>query len=701
MRSFNALVVAAALLPIPTFAQDTAPGSSPRTTIVFDGSGSMWGRIDGRTKLEIAREALLDTLDTLSPASEIGLIAYGHRVKGRCDDIETLVPVGEGARSIPAIASAVMGIRPKGKTPLTDAVRRAAEELRYTEEAATVVLVTDGIETCEADPCALAAELEEAGIGFTAHIVGFGLTEDEGRQVRCLAENTGGRFILADDGEALADALARTVAAAPPEPEPRPSLPARVYLRVFDGVRSEGAAETLSLAHGNRRHGFSGARLLSPDGEPVDEDRVEFTNHPPAMRIPADLLAGGDDIATIHAALEDGPHTLELTFRDGPTARLPFEVTAGMEAVVDLEYALASVRPKLVHAPGGRDWGYGGSGNNYLHYLRWHPVVDGGAAERPVLDGDGALPPGEYEVRAKLGQAVAEQRVTLAPGERFTGEIVFDAALVTVHIRTPEGLVTERIESRYCAPDLVDSEPAECRGRARKRAQHVNVGEPLIVDAYRDGRARQTRALRRVTLDPSEAGGTVTLVLKAGERPDDRASAEAREPSEAPSETRSEAPSGAAATRPAGTTDGAITFYAYTGSLETRAETCAEPIDLITDFGDGLLVLKQRSGSRTLDLRLAIACTAKGPTLGSCVGAHADDPTRNVVGPRIEGPRDDVRLVRAPGAMIVVQDGEPRTYFACERESLRPFPGLGERPEVVGPDGPLTPDELAAFGQAR
>ena len=660
-----------------------------RVTIVFDGSGSMWGQIDGRTKLEIAREALLDTLDGVSPNTEIGLIAYGHRVKGQCTDIETLVPVGEASRTIPAIASAVLGLKPKGKTPLSDAVRRAAEEMRYTEEAATVVLITDGIETCEADPCALATELEDAGIGFTTHVVGFGLTEDEGRQVQCLAENTGGRFILADDGDALADALTETVAAAPPpevEPEPEPearAVPERVYMRVFDGRDAEGVPTTLSLARGNRRHGFSGARLIGPDGEPIDEARVEFTNHPPAMRIPADLVPGADDVATIHATLDEGPHVLELSFRDGPAARLPFEVTAGMVPVVDLEYALASVRPKLVHAPGGKDWGYGGSGNNYLHYLRWFPVVNGTVADEPVLDGDGALLPGEYEVRAKLGQALATQRVVLEPGDRFTGEIVFDAALVTVHIRTPEGLVTERIEVRYCDPDLVDGEPAGCRGRARKRAQHVNVGEALIVDAYRDRQAAQTRAQRRITLDPSEAGGNIMLVLEAGERV-------AAVPAAAAEVSANPAPEADSAV--------AVAFYASSMDGEAREDACAEPIEVMTEFADGLLTV-QRSRTRSLELQMALACEAQGPVLASCVAAFADGS--DVAGPRIEGPNDELGLIRMPSALVMVEGDRTRTFFACERSDMPPFPSLGERPAVIGPDGPLTASGLAAAGRAR
>lgn len=107
--------------------------------------------------------------------------------------------------------------RPKGKTPLAEAVRQAAESLRYSEDAATVVLITDGLETCSGDPCQLAKDLEANGIDFTAHVVGFDLTEEEGRQISCVAKNTGGQYIAAQDEEQLVSALTKTVVVKKPD----------------------------------------------------------------------------------------------------------------------------------------------------------------------------------------------------------------------------------------------------------------------------------------------------------------------------------------------------------------------------------------------------------------------------------------------------------------------------------------------------
>lgn len=187
---------------------------APRTIIVMDGSGSMWGQIGGRPKLEIAREAVADVVTRLPAGQELGLIAYGHRSKGNCGDIELLVPPGKDTGA--TIVDAVNTMRFLGKTPLSAAVRQAAEALRYGEESATVVLVTDGLETCEADPCALASELEAAGVNFTAHVVGFGLSKEEGAEVACLAENTGGRYIKAANAGELSDALSKAITMAPP-----------------------------------------------------------------------------------------------------------------------------------------------------------------------------------------------------------------------------------------------------------------------------------------------------------------------------------------------------------------------------------------------------------------------------------------------------------------------------------------------------
>lgn len=202
------------LLCLPALAQAQ---EQPRTILVLDASGSMWGQIDGVAKITIAQQVMGELLGTLPEDQELGLTAYGHRTEGDCTDIETLVVPGAGTRG--AISNAVNGIKPRGKTPMTDAVVAAAEALRYTDQPATVILVSDGIETCNPDPCAAARVLEETGVDFTAHVVGFDVSDPEAlAQMQCLADETGGRFLTAANASELGEAL--TEVAAAPEPTP-------------------------------------------------------------------------------------------------------------------------------------------------------------------------------------------------------------------------------------------------------------------------------------------------------------------------------------------------------------------------------------------------------------------------------------------------------------------------------------------------
>ena len=212
-------LLAGALL-LATASVTASEPNQPKTIIVMDGSGSMWGQIDGRPKLEIARETVADVLGKLPPDQTLGLIAYGHRRKGDCKDIELMVAPAPGTSR--QVLKAVNEMRFLGMTPLSEAVRQAAEALRYTEQAATVVLVTDGLETCSMDPCAMGTELEKSGVNFTAHVIGFGLSKDEGAKVACLATNTGGRYLQASDGASLAAALQDVVSEPAPPPPPAP-----------------------------------------------------------------------------------------------------------------------------------------------------------------------------------------------------------------------------------------------------------------------------------------------------------------------------------------------------------------------------------------------------------------------------------------------------------------------------------------------
>src|SRR5690606_15182673 len=206
MTAVTALALTAA--GVPAIAQE-----QPGTILVLDDSGSMWGQIDGVNKIVIAREVVADILADFPEEQNLGFVTYGHRERGQCADIQTVIQPAPGTAS--EIVRIVNELNPRGMTPMTDAVIVAAEALRHTEQAATVILVSDGIETCNPDPCAAARALAQAGIDFTAHVIGFDVKGEAEAllQMQCIAEETGGRFLTADNAAELTKALQQVVAA--------------------------------------------------------------------------------------------------------------------------------------------------------------------------------------------------------------------------------------------------------------------------------------------------------------------------------------------------------------------------------------------------------------------------------------------------------------------------------------------------------
>lgn len=184
-----------------------------------------------------------------------------------------LIPVGP--HNPAAMKAKVQAISPKGKTPLSEAVRQAAQALRYTEERATVVLVSDGLETCDIDPCQLAAELAMSGVDFTVHVIGFDISQEDQERLRCLADKTGGLFLAAGSAGALRDALLTTVAqvkAPLPPVQASVQAPASVDVAVNFDVQWQGPkykSDYISIAHPDQRPGSYVNYTYTREGKPL------------------------------------------------------------------------------------------------------------------------------------------------------------------------------------------------------------------------------------------------------------------------------------------------------------------------------------------------------------------------------------------------------------------------------------------------
>jgi hypothetical protein len=178
-----------------------ATADFPEVMIILDGSGSMWGKAGGEAKIEASKKVLKELVPSLPEEVRLGLTVYGHRHKGRCDDIEIIIPAGSNDRDL--LLEKVNAISPKGKTPIADSIKLVVNELKTKENETTIILVSDGLETCNPDPCGVVRELKKTGIKFILHVVGFDVNAKEKEQLACLAEAGGGVYYGAGNASDL------------------------------------------------------------------------------------------------------------------------------------------------------------------------------------------------------------------------------------------------------------------------------------------------------------------------------------------------------------------------------------------------------------------------------------------------------------------------------------------------------------------
>jgi len=149
-----------------------------RILFVFDASQSMYGRWQSDTKFNIATRLLSGLLDSLrnQPDLELALRVYGHQKPfppQDCNDSKLEVPFAKD--NIPRIKHVLKVISPNGTTPIAYSLSLAAQDFPPCDHCRNVIiLITDGMEECGGDPCAVSAELQKKGIALKPFIVGIG-----------------------------------------------------------------------------------------------------------------------------------------------------------------------------------------------------------------------------------------------------------------------------------------------------------------------------------------------------------------------------------------------------------------------------------------------------------------------------------------------------------------------------------------------
>jgi Ca-activated chloride channel family protein len=568
-----ALALAAMALPATLSAEPSAT-----TVVVFDGSGSIWGRIDGTkaAKLDVAKEALRAVLAKTPPSVALGFGSFGHRRRGDCSDAEVIVPPADG--SVERVTTALDKLDPRGKGPYSLAVREAAK-LIGARRPASIVLVTDNADNCRMDFCDLGEELAKTQPGLQVHIVAVAMERDEIPKTQCVAKSTGGRFYDARDAAQLTAAItdAMTIAipsdgqaaAGPqlkgaPQQAVRPAPPAGTPgIAATARLGADGPAVTQPIHWRIRREG-SEVAMLSFDAATVNEpvppgryvveaeahgitarDTVEVGADGPT-RIRMALPAGGllitthavkDATAAVYTSIaaDPSPAAAIITRDDEPdlvlapgsyrvrveqglaSAEQTVTIAAGKSSTADIPLAAARIELSALAVADGPPV----EGAVFIVATEdatspggWREMIRS-AATQPAF----VVPAGTYRVTARLGGAEAHQRVALTSGENAKRTLILGLSRLKLSVAMPGGTPTTPLEYRVFRLDDVPREAA--------RSAAVRPDFTLGAGRYRvevQAGSQNVRAEAAVTVTPGRdlkqdiriACGAVSLRLAAG-----------------------------------------------------------------------------------------------------------------------------------------------------------------------------------------
>ncbi len=183
--------------------------------VILDSSYSMKDKIDGRQKIEIAKDVIIRVLEQIPPNVRIGLRIYGHKsgLLGlrSCRASELKVPIGHNNKQ--NIAEQLFDLKPEGWTPITYSIKQALEnDFVGVSGKKRMILVTDGMETCDGSPCEYVLSIVRQNIDIQIDVIGFDLDEPEAiAQLKCTSMATKGKFYSASTAAELFKTLTNSI----------------------------------------------------------------------------------------------------------------------------------------------------------------------------------------------------------------------------------------------------------------------------------------------------------------------------------------------------------------------------------------------------------------------------------------------------------------------------------------------------------
>lgn len=160
-----------------------------RILFLFDASNSMHGQWQSGVKIDIAKKLFGELLDSIANIEnlELALRVYGHQklvTPQDCDDTKLEVPFAK--KNAYNIKKRLSEINPKGTTPIARSLEASANDFPDKTSRNIVLLITDGIEACDGDPCAISAALQKKGIFLRPFVIGLGLDANYMKAFECI-----------------------------------------------------------------------------------------------------------------------------------------------------------------------------------------------------------------------------------------------------------------------------------------------------------------------------------------------------------------------------------------------------------------------------------------------------------------------------------------------------------------------------------
>ena len=185
-----------------------ASAQQPKTRILFvlDGSGSMYAKMGTDNRITVAKRLLTRMVDSLQYQDELELAlrVYGHqsqKTERNCKDTKLEVPFSRGNHQ--AIKDNIRDLRPKGTTLIAYSLQEAAYDFPKTPGVRNIIiLITDGLEECDGDPCAVSLALQKQGVVLRPFVIGLGLSADFKTQFECV-----GRYFEAETEQDFKEVL--------------------------------------------------------------------------------------------------------------------------------------------------------------------------------------------------------------------------------------------------------------------------------------------------------------------------------------------------------------------------------------------------------------------------------------------------------------------------------------------------------------